>query len=321
MKQLVLGMLATAGLLWATSASAQTASTIPNGNLDTWVTRNGLEVPENWSTIDEALKAFGPLYTSVTASKSTDVHAGSFAARMETKNDLILSALLGGPLPGGIVLGNLSADDIENVQDEDLSAVGGKPFITRASNMQFFYKLTGDNALADSAYAFVVLTRTVGNTKQTIASGSLRLLPAATYTLSSVPLQYTSSLAPDSVHIGFLSGAGEVRTVGTTLLVDDVTMTGTVAGTRNKANEAALQIYPNPSSSGEFSLASLSQPGLSTAPFTVVDATGRVVLRQAAAPGSTSRGRLVDLRGQQAGVYVLRLDTPEGPLTRKLVVQ
>ncbi|QNP54097.1 T9SS type A sorting domain-containing protein [Hymenobacter qilianensis] len=85
--------------------------------------------------------------------------------------------------------------------------------------------------------------------------------------------------------------------------------------------DAALVVYPNPSSNGDFSLASLQKPGVATAPFTISDAAGRIVQRQGAAPISAANGRLISLRGQPAGVYLLRLSTPEGTLTRKLLIQ
>jgi hypothetical protein len=105
------------------------------------------------------------------------------------------------------------------------------------------------------------------------------------------------------------------------LFVDDITLPLTVTANRNPQLDAALVLYPNPSSNGDFSLASLQKPGIATAPFTITDAAGRVVQRQGAAPVSAASGRLVSLHGQPAGVYLLRLDTAEGTVTRKLLIQ
>jgi hypothetical protein len=324
MKTTLLTLVAAAmSLLTTTTASAQVA-TVPNGSFDTWVTRTGLEVPQNWTTIDEAIKSnplFGALYSTLTTSKDAASRTGAFAAKMETKTDLLLSGLLG-PIPGGVVLGTVSANEaVDVLEDRAISTVGGLPFTTRAASMQFYYKLTGTNALADSAYALVSLTRTIGGVLQTVAIGELRLQPAATYTLATIPLTYRSSIAPDSVHIGFVSGLGEVRTAGTILTVDDVTMNGVVASNQNPALAAALTVYPNPSASGEFRLASLSNPAVATAPYSITDATGRVVRSAVAAPTSSAAGRPLELKGLPAGVYLLNLSTPEGPVTRKLLVK
>jgi hypothetical protein len=187
--------------------------------------------------------------------------------------------------------------------------------------MQFWYKLTGENALTDSAAVFIVLAKTQGNVVKDVAFNGYLLPPTPTYQLYDFPITYEETIAPDTLELYFTSGTAEDITAGTTLSVDDITLTGTVTAARNPATEAALQIYPNPSKGGEFSLASLSNAAIATAPFTVSDVTGREVLRQAAASPADSRGRLVDLRGQRPGLYTLRLETPEGPLMRKLVIE
>ena len=308
---------AVVALLTTTAASAQVTA-VPNGTLETWVTRTALEVPQDWSTIDEAIKLFlgplGGLYTSVTVSKDASSHAGAFAAKMEVKLDPLL-----GPVPGGAVLGGITEDAIDAISDDrDISNVGGLPFTTRAANMQFYYKLTGTNALADSAFAIVSLTRTVNGTVQTVASGELRLQPAAAYALGTVPLQYQSSLAPDSIHIAFASGLSVAPTAGTTLFVDDVTMNGLVASTRDAQLTAALSVYPNPSTSGVYTLAARGrEQELASASLTVSDMLGRTVLAQ---PATRSvQPRALDLSAQPAGVYTLRLDTPGGYVVQKLL--
>ena len=70
-------------------ASISAAAQVPNGTLDTWITRNAQEVPQDWSTIDEAIKSspFGGFYNTVTTAKDPGSHIGAFAARMETKLD------------------------------------------------------------------------------------------------------------------------------------------------------------------------------------------------------------------------------------------
>ncbi|WP_375434471.1 T9SS type A sorting domain-containing protein [uncultured Hymenobacter sp.] len=320
MKATLLALVTASFSLFASTTSS--AQAVSNGTFETWVTRTGLEVPQSWTTVDEGIETspFGSFYTTVTASKDLSSHAGTFAAKLETKNDPFVSMLFG-PIPGGLLLGNADFEAVADILDtRDISNIGGQPFTTRAANMQFYYRLTGASALPDSAYAIVALTRTVGGTTQTIASGSLRLLPAAAYALASVPLQYTSSLAPDSIHVAFASGLAGVRTVGTTLFVDDVVMTGVVAAAKNPALEASLTVYPNPSPNREFRLASPGNLTVATASYTITDATGHVVRTAAAVPAGLANGRPLELRGLPAGVYMLQLRTPEGLLTRKLLV-
>lgn len=324
MKITLLALAATAVSLLSTATASAQVATVANGTFETWTTRTNLEVPASWTTVDEAIESnflFGLLYSSITTSKDPGSRSGAFAAKMETKADP-LSALIGGPVPGGVVLGSASVDDaLEIIDDRNIGAIGGLPFTARAANMQFYHKLTGPSALTDSAYALVSLTRTVNGAVQIVASGSALLTPATAYTLNTVSLTYRSSLVPDSIHIGFISGIGAVRNAGTILTIDDVTMNGVVASTQNPVLAAALTVYPNPSVSGEFRLASPSLPAVATAPYRVTDATGRVVRSAAAAPVGLAAGRPLELKGLPAGVYLLNLSTPEGPLTRKLMVE
>lgn len=310
---------AVAAVLFAGSALAQTPAAVPNGTFETWATRSGSEAPQGWIRTDEIL-LFSPLaplapllVPTGTTTKATVAHGGSFAAQIQ--NVTKTTPLGSGVLPGVLLLGpRVNPNGNGNIG-------GGVPYTSRPTRLQFWYKLTGDNALKDSAAVAVGLHKTQSGSTKIVSFDAVLLTPAPNYTLLDIPLTYLESFAPDTLEMLFTSGLAETITAGTTLTVDDVVLTGTVTATRNPATESALQIYPNPSTSGEFSLASLGSAALSTAPLTVADVTGRVVLRQAAAPVSASRGRLVNLRGQKAGVYMLKLDTPEGPLTRKLVIE
>ena len=87
-------------------------------------------------------------------------------------------------------------------------------------------------------------------------------------------------------------------------------------GVRQEAAEwaAAVSIYPNPSATGHFTVATPATAAAGT--YAVVDATGRRVATGALSGPQTA----LDLRPHPAGVYALRLTWPEGhTLTRKLI--
>ncbi|RFP65236.1 T9SS C-terminal target domain-containing protein [Hymenobacter lapidiphilus] len=313
-------------------ARAQAPAPLPNGNLETWAPRKGVEAPASWLTIDDALASenIPPILFPRTVTKSSDAHGGSFAAQLQSQSAPLrngtavrLPVLKG--LPQRVLARRAAAaDDAFDLPalllQGSITANGdlvGIPYTGRPSRMQFWYKLTGPAAKADSAIAGVLLTRRFSPIAEVIEV----LAPQSTYTLMDMPITYLSNQTPDTLQMAFASTTAEAAGTGSRLFIDDVQLVGTVTGTRNPAATAALQVYPNPSATGEFSLASLTDASLSTAPFTVTDATGRVVLRQAAAPASAAHGRLVDLRSQRAGVYLLRLEAPVGPVVRKLVIQ
>ncbi|WP_345221337.1 T9SS type A sorting domain-containing protein [Hymenobacter koreensis] len=291
------------------------AQQIPNGNFETWEMRNGLEAPRNWINTDEFLRAFAPIPIPVainTVTKSTDARSGSFAARLENKN-ISFGGLPIGVAPGIMILGTRV----------NSNSLGGLPFTGRPAALQFSHKLTGPNAVNDSASVQVILTRTQNGQVIPIAGADyLFTQTAANFTQLTIPLDYDSNLAPDSIQIFITSGDAEDITAGTTLIIDDITMVGTALSSRDKvAGASALTVYPNPSTDGLFTLGAAQEPALLKSALTVTDATGRKVLTQPAASTVANGVRTLDLRGRPAGVYTLQLTTPEGPVTRRLVVR
>ncbi|TGE10524.1 T9SS type A sorting domain-containing protein [Hymenobacter fodinae] len=303
------------GLLYSTMALAQTAPTVNNGSMELWEARHTKEVPQGWLNTDDiiALLANVPSLpvSSGTMTKSTDKHAGNFGALLETKNFDVLSQIVPGDMYLGTRLNPNGGGDF----------LGGVPYTSRPTRVQFWYKATqAPNSTSRPAFAVQLLKTTAGNTQE-VGFVGVYLPATTTYTLVDLPIQYSQTVAPDTLQMLFTSDFDKTTVVGNQLFVDDIALTGVVTASRNPATDAALQIYPNPSKGGEFSLASLGNAAIATAPFTVSDVTGREVLRQAAASPADSHGRLVDLRGQRPGLYTLRLQTPDGPVVRKLVVE
>ena len=285
-------------------AQAQTQS-FPNSGLDTWALRGGIEAPTNWQTTDDVAQALlGARFPTNTVVKTAVVHGGAFAAQLQTQN------LLGqGQIPGLIFLGN-SVRGGANL-------AGGLPFTARPATVQFYYQLSGAQALADSAAMAVQLTRRVNGVAQVVAQGThLFTALAGSYVLVTVPLRYRSGVVPDSLSLAFSSGSAKRITVGTVLRIDDITLLGTVTATRDAALTAALTAAPNPSPDGRYALAGL-EPALLAAPLTVLDATGRVVRREPAASPAAAV-RLLDLSELPTGIYTVQLFTPAGLITRKL---
>ncbi|WP_210517067.1 T9SS type A sorting domain-containing protein [Hymenobacter terricola] len=315
MKKIVLYFCITlaSSALAATNAQAQQA--VSNGAMETWTTRNGGDAPDLWRTTDDVLQTQLPGFPpTISVIKSTTPHAGSFAAQLTSQNTFA------GAVPGFMVLG-AGLGNVSNV--DSLVQLGGLPYTSRPARMQFYYRFAGTIATPDDRpLARVMLTKTTGGVRQVVATGRLYLTAAAAYTLADLPLRYRLGVAPDSIHIAFGSGDfdGGSFSVGNTLLVDDIAMTGTAAATRDAQLQAAVSAYPNPSASGLFTLAGPQDPTLPAAPFTVTDALGRVVLQQAAQPASGPAGRIIDLRPQPAGLYVLRLDTSRGQIIKQLQI-
>ncbi|MDB5236794.1 MAG: hypothetical protein JWR44_3787 [Hymenobacter sp.] len=278
------------------------AQTFANSNFEGWTTVAAVEKPTNWLTTDDFL---GGLFPTSTVTKTTVAHSGTYAVQMQTQT------LLGAALfPGIIILGSaLQGGSI---------VPGGLPFTARPRNLQCYYQLSGTQAIADSAAIFVVLTRHVGTASQIVAVGEYVFNALATsYTLATVPLQYASSLAPDSLKLIVFSGNATTVTTGTTLRLDDLAFTGTASATRNPALDAALSVWPNPSLDGHFTLTT-TEPLLLAASLLVLDAAGRVVHREAAPAAAGTGPRLLDLSRLAPGQYTALLLTPQGAVFRRL---
>ena len=307
MRSFTLSAVCTAlAMLWSAAVYAQSAPAVPNGSFETWEARNAQrEAPRSWLALEDLLELANNIPSLPALGftiKSSTARQGALAAELRTLS------VQNQTFPGILVLGSRTGI--------------GVPYTARPGQLQFWYRLTGAQAAVDSAYVGALLTRNVAGTTTVVGGQAVVLQPAANYTLVTVPLIYSpqSTLAPDSLIVEIWSGLADVIHPGTVLLIDDVQLTGAITSAAEVAGPAALQVYPNPSATGEFSLATPTGSGISTAPLTVLDAAGRVVLRQGAAPPSAAQGRLIDLRAQRPGVYVLRLDTPDGPVRRKLVI-
>jgi len=327
MKNHLRTLLCAAGLLCAGGANAQ--STVPNAGFETWQSRgSGLyrfDSPQSWLTSEDVLYqvlGLGALAVPRLTSKTSDKYTGSSAAQITPK------VASGQSIPAILLLGDrfrVSLTDLSNPASiTDITRSRGVPFTARPTQLSFWYKFAGEST--DQAQVALALSN--GNLKTTgflVATGgsvspNLIMPGTTTYKQFTFPLVYTAADTPDSLRLGFIVGGNQVFSSSASLTVDELVFS-TVAANASPAVAGALSVYPNPSSDGIFSLASLQKPGVATAALSVTDALGKVVLQQAAAPTSEANGRQLDLRGKPAGVYLLRLNTAEGVVVRKLQVQ
>lgn len=94
----------------------------------------------------------------------------------------------------------------------------------------------------------------------------------------------------------------------------------TATATRNAALQSALNVYPNPSTSGLFSV-DLGSELKTGAQLTVTDALGRQVKSQALSAATIGSRKInLDLSGEKIGVYILQIRTDAGLATQKIVI-
>ena len=295
------------GLFAAGAARAQ--SQVANASFDTWVSRFGYEAPDNWLTSDDFWRTVQRSAAQGTVVKTTVARSGPFALELQTKE----RPGGGTNTEGAVFVGTSFSPNLLSGQ-EPPSAVR---FSSRPTGFQFYYQLSGPQAVADEPTAVVLLTRKVNGNLVTVGAGFFNFrATASTYTRAYAPIFYTSTLTPESVSIQFNSGDAQNTTVGTTLRIDDLTFIGGTTATRNAANAADVTFSPNPSPNGRFTIGA-TQPELLAAPLAVLDGLGRMVHREAA-PAGTTVARVLDLSHLPAGLYTVQLFTAQGLITRRL---
>lgn len=98
-------------------------------------------------------------------------------------------------------------------------------------------------------------------------------------------------------------------------------VTGLVASSRNAELQKALAVYPNPSTSGVFTV-QLAGGLKSGAAVRVIDVVGREVSTQVLnATAIAAKSTTVDLSKEKAGIYTLELRTDAGVAQQKLVIE
>jgi hypothetical protein len=90
-----------------------------------------------------------------------------------------------------------------------------------------------------------------------------------------------------------------------------------ITAARNGIAGASLQVYPNPTPTGQMTL-ELTGYRLATQ-LTVLDALGRVIISELLPANAGTATRTLDLKGVATGVYLLRLRNTDGVETRRLV--
>lgn len=219
------------------SAMAQTQ--VPEGGFNNW-SPNATNIyfePTGgwWTTLNPLASLGGP----VTVFQTTDAHSGAYAAQLETK---LWGAFL---ISGLLASGNFVMTEPYIQQ--------GKPYTDMPSKFKGWYKYTPVNG--DSAGVGALLTKYNASTgqKDTLATAIVALTEdVQTYTQFELDFDYLiPGMNPDSIIIVFTSsgdGGNFMGEVGSTLIIDDVTLEYTSGLQESLLPEFTIQVFPSPAS-------------------------------------------------------------------------
>ncbi len=217
--------------------SAIVQAQIPEGGLNNWTpsAQNTYYEPTGgwWTTLNTLSALGGP----VTVSRTSDVHSGTYAAQLETKQ---WGTFL---LPGLLASGNfiMTAPFIKQ----------GQPFTDKPTRFKGWIKFTSVNG--DSSAVLAMLTRfNKATSKQDTIAKALQIIKNSIleYTQFDVSFDYINTeIAPDSILLFFTSSAGgngSPGQVGSTLFVDDISLEYSNGVQELLMPEFSIDVFPTP---------------------------------------------------------------------------
>ena len=209
------------------------AQTLPNNDFENWENHGLYDEPESWHTPNPYTYLAG----AVGVTQTDDAFSGSTAARLET-----IDMLNGGfQAPGLLTLSDFSV----NISTQEFSFSGGFFLQENVSKLTGMYKYAGVDG--DSASVVIYnFKHPEGEAMDTIGVGYTFLHDAEDWTPFEVIMINMNSHLPDTFNVMIISSGSEEMKIGSTLLVDNITIE-TNTGIIDLWNPVSpLHVYPNP---------------------------------------------------------------------------
>ena len=275
-------------LLLASYTIAQTP--VPNGDFETWT---DTVTAASWSSNNYSI---GGILNYNFVHRSTDVHGGTYAAKLESMNLPVL-----GNMGGLITLG--SYDMLAGLS-------GGQGITGKPIKLKGYFKYAPVSS--DTMAVIVIMTKWNGSSRDTLFySGIMTNTTVAAYTLFEIPISYTPSTeSPDTMNIVATSSAGYAPQVGSALFIDDMSFEYG-AGINETAENSILSVFPNPTTGNINVLLNGEQNTI-----TVTNLLGEVIYSQA----TTSKNLNIDLSSFADGIYMLGVDNGSSKHFQKLIL-
>lgn len=230
-KSLLLGILS---VMFAASVMAQ--QQLPNGSLEDWTYNELLEFwnPVDWQTPNLATA----ITQTFTTTRSDDAPAGSYSARLESKN-------VGGFItPGVLTLGDFTVDFINNTA----YLTGGIAFTDKPIALNGSWKnypVTGDFTMI--IVYFTKYSTTKGQA-DTIGIGTMIGSETVdTWTDFNIPIEYIGTEEPDTMNLHVISSNMLNLQEGSYMLVDNLALEYE-AGINDIDENISSNVFPNPAS-------------------------------------------------------------------------
>ncbi len=269
-------------LLLLASINSQ-AQTIPNGDFETWQTKNGPAgqyegLSGNWFMSDEL--DCNPL----TSLKSTDAYSGTYSLKLETG-----SCQLAGGTHEGL-------------------AISAFPCSERPAYLKGWYKSERTNN--DTAEIVISLRKwnKQSGSRQTVGEAILKVYNNInTYASFSLPINYINGDLPDSADLMLFSDQAAKRTIGNKLWIDKLSFGSNPVSVYNNQGVQLTKIYPMPASTSiNFDYVLKEQ---STVCISIMDITGKVVMESVQEKTAGTQHMSFNIQALKGGVYFYNIQT------------
>lgn len=281
-------------LFIAISATAATAQTVTGGDMETWFTGSSpssFEKPVGWYTTDSLLKKF--VYPSAAytprVTKSTSVkNSGASSAMLVTATTDTLPTILSNS--------DVSFNFADILAGKFNYKFLGGTAVSKRINFAHAYTQHSSTGSADEGIMNVYAFKKIGSIDSLIGQGNTTITASAAFKKTTVYVAYTeTTMVPDRMVIFFLPTKKTAPVAGTTLYVDDVTISDPTGIETPLVNDASVKSYPNPA----FNKLHVSHQITESASIYLYNNSGQVVLTQ-----ELQNETDIDLSGLAAGNYV-----------------
>ena len=256
-----------------------TAPALSNYSFENW-TATSYDKPDGWSTINQLT---GGVVSPVV--QSTNAYQGSYAVELQTVEVMDFD---GDTIRGVIANGDIAISD-------SLTSTGGIPYTLEPDSLMGYYVF--DTQSADSAFGFIRFWNSTGN----VEFQYFALSPTgSSYEQFGVPLSL--SAAPDSMMVLFIGG----EEPGTSLILDEIMLTGGNVGLQELNILNSIKTYPNPASEELFYSFSIVQS--SDIKSSIYDLQGKLIYDSPLenfSPGEYTQQ--LNIKDLNSGIYILNL--------------
>lgn len=268
---------------------------LPNRSFENWHTTS-FEDLSNWFTFN----SFTNGENLLSAKKTTDKHAGTYALMLETIYSELFDTI------AFITTGQITQTGV----------LGGFPITNFPTSLSGYYKYTPQGN--DSAVIAVYFRK-----NGVYIDSVIKVLgPASSYTLFDIPIDYTWNPVPDSTNIGISSSNfyGDINNIGigSKLYLDDLVFSGSTNVSAKEIQEPlnGLKISPNPANDIiKIEFGNSLDQDLS---ITILDITGKLILTETQESFRTYGE--IDISSLAAGTYFIICNTNSASTISKVIV-